>query len=96
MKTTLFVAATRPAMKFGVTLEVFIMGFCFSSVMMILLKNPVMLTLYLPIHLFMYILCKDEPRALSLIILGLNTKLKSIGLIAWKASTGAVMETKRK
>ncbi|MBM7072998.1 VirB3 family type IV secretion system protein [Shewanella sp. 202IG2-18] len=77
----LFVSVTRPAMKWGVTLDIIIVASAFVAVLMIASKNPLTLLLYFPIHGVMYVLCLRDPRLLRLMLLWLKTKAKSI---AWR------------
>ena len=77
----LFVAVTRPAIKWGVTLDAIIVAGALVAVLMIATKNPLILLFYLPIHGVMYVLCQRDPRLLRLMMLWLKTKAKSI---AWR------------
>ncbi|MGB0895525.1 MAG: VirB3 family type IV secretion system protein [Parashewanella sp.] len=77
----LFVAVTRPAMKWGVTLDGIIVAGAFVAVLMIATKNPLMLLLYVPVHGVMYALCLRDPRLFRLLLLWFKTKAKSI---AWR------------
>ena len=92
----LFVAVTRPAMKWGVTLDGIIITSALVAVLMIATKNPLTLLLYLPIHGLMYVLCLRDPRLFRLMLLWLNTKAKSI---AWRqlgaASASPYRNTRR-
>ncbi|MBM7070724.1 VirB3 family type IV secretion system protein [Shewanella sp. 202IG2-18] len=74
----LIVAMTRPAMKWGVTLDGLIVGAGIVAVLMIATKSPFTLLLYLPIHALMYGLCLRDPRIFRLLYLWLNTKAKSV------------------
>jgi type IV secretion system protein VirB3 len=85
----LFVAATRPAMKWGVTLDGIIVGVGLIGIAMIATGNPFTLLLYLPIHGVMYLLCLRDPRTFRLLLLWFNTKMKSIGWRHWGASTAS-------
>ena len=62
----LFVAVTRPAMKWGVTLDGIIIAAGLVAVLMIATKNPFILLLYLPIHAVMYGFCLRDPRIFRL------------------------------
>ncbi len=85
----LFVAATRPAMKWGVTLEGIILGGGLVGIAMIATGNPFTLLLYLPIHGVMYLLCLRDPRTFRLMLLWSITKAKSLGWRHWGASTAS-------
>ena len=77
----LFVAVTRPAMKWGVTLDAIIVAGALIAVLMIVTKNPLTLLLYVPVHGVMYLMCLRDPRLMRLLLLWLKTKTKSI---AWR------------
>ncbi|RYV04106.1 hypothetical protein SOPP22_01510 [Shewanella sp. OPT22] len=83
----LFVAVTRPAMKWGVTLNGIIIAAAFVAVMMIATKNPFTLLLYLPIHAVMYGLCLRDPRIFRLQHLWFITKARSLGWRHFGAAT---------
>lgn len=83
----LFVAVTRPAMKWGVTLNGIIVAAGLVAVLMIATKSPLTLLLYLPIHALMYGLCLRDPRIFRLQRLWLITKAKSLGWRAFSAAT---------
>ncbi|MCL1078411.1 hypothetical protein D5R81_11410 [Parashewanella spongiae] len=75
----LFVAVTRPAMKWGVTLDGLIVAAGLVAILMIATKNPFTLLLYFPIHVVMYGLCLRDPRIFRLQHLWFITKAKSLG-----------------
>lgn len=91
----LVVAATRPAMKWGVTLEGIILGGGLVGILMIATGNPFTLLLYAPIHGVMYLLCLRDPRTFRLILLWTTTKAKSLGWRYWGASTASPMVNTR-
>lgn len=91
----LVVAATRPAMKWGVTLEGIIIGGGVVSIAMIATANPFTLLLYIPIHGAMYLICLRDPRTFRLFLLWGITKMKSLGWRHWGASTAAPMVNTR-
>ncbi|RLV60321.1 hypothetical protein D5018_07285 [Parashewanella curva] len=74
----LFVAVTRPAMKWGVTLDGIIIAAAVVTVLMIATKNPFILLLYFPLHALMYSLCLRDPLMFRLQNLWMNTKAKSV------------------
>ena len=92
----LFVAVTRPAMKWGVTLDGIIITSALITVLMIATKNPLTLLLYLPIHGLMYVLCLRDPRLFRLILLWLNTKAKSIAWHQFGAATASPYRNTRR
>ena len=77
----LFVAITRPAMKWGVTLDAIIVVGALIAVLMIATKNPLTLLLYVPVHGVMYLMCLRDPRLLRLLLMWLKTQAKSL---AWR------------
>ncbi|MCL1079452.1 type IV secretion system protein VirB3 [Parashewanella spongiae] len=85
----LFVAVTRPAMKWGVTLDGIIITGALVAVLMIATKNPLTLLLYLPVHGLMYVFCLRDPRLFRLMLLWLNTKAKSIAWRQFGAATAS-------
>ncbi|WP_133408255.1 type IV secretion system protein VirB3 [Parashewanella tropica] len=74
----LFVAVTRPAMKWGVTLDGIIIAAAVITVLMIATKNPFVLLLYFPLHALMYSLCLRDPAMFRLLKLWMSTKAKSV------------------
>ncbi|WP_165905109.1 type IV secretion system protein VirB3 [Parashewanella curva] len=93
----LFVAVTRPAMKWGVTLDGIIIAASVVTVLMIATKNPFVLLLYIPLHAFMYSLCLRDPMMFRLLKLWVYTKAKSV---CWRclgyASASPVVNTRDK
>ncbi|RLV60886.1 type IV secretion system protein VirB3 [Parashewanella curva] len=93
----LFVAVTRPAMKWGVTLDGIIIAAALVTVLMIATKNPFVLLLYFPLHALMYSLCLRDPMMFRLLKLWMNTKAKSV---CWRclgyASASPVVNTRNK
>lgn len=85
----LFVAVTRPAMKWGVTLDGIIVAGGLVTMGMIATKNPLTLLLYAPAHIGMYSLCLRDPRQFRLITLWLSTKAKSLGWRHFGAATAS-------
>lgn len=94
-KDPLVVAATRPAMKWGVTLDGIIIGVGLVAVLMIGTGNPFTLLLYLPLHGAMYLVCLRDPRTFRLLLLWFGTKAKSLGWRYWGAATAAPMPNTR-
>nr|WP_067297062.1 VirB3 family type IV secretion system protein [Marinobacterium profundum] len=94
-KDPLVVAVTRPAMKWGVTLDGIILGGALVGIIMIGTKNPFTLLLYFPIHGLMYLACMRDPRTFRFLLLGLFTKGKSLGRRFWGASTASPMVNTR-
>lgn len=91
----LFIGPTRPAMKWGVTIDGIIVGFALAAIVMIGTGNPFSLLLYLPIHGTLYLLCLRDPRIVRLLVLWVQTKLKSLGWRHWKAATACPLVNTR-
>lgn len=87
MRDPLFMAMTRPAMKWGVTLEGIVVAGFFSAIAMIATNNPFFLLLYFPLHLVMYGLCLKDPRIFRLLYIWTQTKAKSLGWRYWGIAT---------
>jgi type IV secretion system protein VirB3 len=97
MRDPLFVAVTRPAMKWGVTLEGIVIAGFFSAIGMIATNNPFFLLLYIPLHLVMFGLCLKDPRIFRLLLIWSKTKAKSVGWKYWGISTATpLINTKPK
>ena len=94
-KDPLIAAATRPAMKWGVTLEGIIIGIGLVSIVMLASGNPLTLLFYLPIHGVMYLLCLRDPRTFRHFLLWFGTKAKSLGWRYWGAATACPMKNTR-
>ena len=91
----LFVALTRPAMKWGVTLDGIIIAGGLVAIVMIATKNPLTLLLYFPTHIGMYSLCLRDPRQFRLIQLWISTKAKSLGWRHFSAATASPFSNTR-
>lgn len=92
----LFVAATRPAMKWGVTMDAIVVGGAVTAIVFIGTGSIFSLFLYVPIHSIMYLLCLKDPNIIRLLKLWANTKAKSIGWRFWGAATAAPIPNTRK
>ena len=83
----LVVAVTRPAMRWGVTLEGIILSGGLVGILMIATGNPIVLLVYVPLHGAMYLACLKDPQIFRFFFLWLKTKAKSLGWRHWGAST---------
>jgi type IV secretion system protein VirB3 len=92
----LFVAATRPAMKWGVTMDAIVVGGAVTAIVFIGTGSIFSLFLYVPIHATMYLLCLKDPSIIRLLKLWGNTKAKSIGWRFWGAATASPTLSTRK
>jgi type IV secretion system protein VirB3 len=97
MRDPLFTIMTRPAMKWGVTLEGIVIAGFFSAIGMIATNNPFFLLLYIPLHIVMYGLCLKDPRIFRLLFVWTQTKAKSLGWRYWGIATATpLINTKHK
>jgi type IV secretion system protein VirB3 len=72
---TLFVAATRPPMRFGVTYIAMLMNLVFTMEAFLLTKNLLTLLLALPIHGICALLCARDARYFDLLLVWGKTRL---------------------
>lgn len=86
---TLFVGATRPPMRWGVTYSALMFNLVFTLESFLLSKNLLALLLCLPIHGVCALLCLRDARFFDLILLWGRTRLP--GLLAnqrvWQAGS---------
>lgn len=86
---TLFVGATRPPMRWGVTYAALIFNLVFTLELFLASRNLLALLLALPIHGICALLCMHDARFFDLLILWVRTRL--VTLLAngryWKASS---------
>lgn len=71
----LFVGATRPPMRWGVTYAALLFNLVFSLEIFLLSKNLLTLLLAGPIHGVCALLCARDPRFFDLVMLWLRTRL---------------------
>jgi type IV secretion system protein VirB3 len=90
---TLFVGATRPPMRWGVTYSALLFNLVFTLELFLLSKNLLALLLCLPIHGVCALLCLRDARYFDLILLWGRTRLP--GLLAnhrvWHAGSYSPM-----
>lgn len=72
---TLFVAVTRPPMRFGVTYVAMLMNMVFTMEAFLLTKNLLVLLLAVPIHGVSALLCARDARYFDLLLLWARTRL---------------------
>ena len=91
----LFVGATRPPMRWGVTYSALLFNMVFTMEAFLLTKNLLTLLLCAPIHGICMLLCARDPRFFDLVLLCAQTRLPA--LIAngrlWRASSYSPLET---
>jgi type IV secretion system protein VirB3 len=85
----LFVGATRPAMRWGVTYSALLVNGVFVMEVFLLTKNLLTLALAVPIHGICALLCARDPRFFDLLLLWGRTRIPALLANArfWKAST---------
>jgi type IV secretion system protein VirB3 len=85
----LFVGATRPPMRWGVTYSALLFNMVFTMETFLLSKNLLTLLLCLPIHGVCALLCARDPRFFDLVLLCARTRLPAAfaNLRFWKASS---------
>lgn len=90
MKTDpLFVGATRPPMRWGVTYSALLVNIVFTLEVFLLTKNLLTLLVSAPIHLACVLLCARDARFFDLILLWGRTRFPAwlANLRFWRASS---------
>lgn len=75
---TLFVGATRPPMRWGVTYAALLFNLVFVMEVFLLTKNLLTLLIALPVHGVSMLLCARDARFFDLIVLWGRTRMRSI------------------
>ena len=85
----LFVGATRPPMRWGVTYSALLFNMMFTMEAFLLTKNLLTLLLSAPIHGICMLLCARDARFFDLVLLWARTRLPALfaNLRVWKASS---------
>jgi type IV secretion system protein VirB3 len=85
----LFVAATRPPMRWGVTYSALLFNLVFTMELFLLTKNLLVLLGCIPVHGICALLCARDARFFDLALLWGRTRLPAIlgNLRVWKASS---------
>jgi type IV secretion system protein VirB3 len=85
----LFVAVTRPPMRWGVTYSVLIFNLVFTMELFLLTKNLLALLMAIPIHGVFALLCARDARFFDLLLLWGRTRLPAVvgNLRYWRASS---------
>lgn len=85
----LFVGATRPPMRWGVTYTALLCNLVFTLEAFLLTRNLLILLLCLPIHGVCALLCARDPRFFDLLLLWGRTRLPAMltTLRLWRASS---------
>ena len=86
---TLFVGATRPPMRWGVTYAALVFNLVFTLELFLASRNLLALLLALPIHGISALLCAHDARFFDLLLLWARTRLPNLlgNGRYWKAST---------
>ena len=85
----LFVAVTRPPMRWGVTFSALLFNLVFTMEVFLLTKNLLILLIAIPIHGVCALLCARDARYFDLILLWGRTRMPSFlaNYRVWKASS---------
>lgn len=85
----LFVGATRPPMRWGVTYAALLFNLVFTMEAFLLTKNLLTLLLGAPIHGVCLLLCARDARFFDLVLLWLRTRLPAMlaNQRVWRASS---------
>jgi type IV secretion system protein VirB3 len=85
----LFVAVTRPPMRWGVTFTAILFNLVFTMEIFLLTKNLLALLIAIPIHGVCALLCARDARFFDLIVLWGRTRLPSYftNFWVWRASS---------
>ena len=85
----LFVGATRPPMRWGVTYAALLLNMVFTMETFLLTKNLLTLLLCGPIHGICMLLCSRDARFFDLVLLGARTRLPALfaNFRVWRASS---------
>jgi type IV secretion system protein VirB3 len=85
----LFVGATRPPMRWGVTYSALLFNLVFTMEAFLLTRNLLTLLMCAPIHGVCALLCTRDPRFFDLLLLWGRTRLPAMltTLRVWRASS---------
>jgi type IV secretion system protein VirB3 len=85
----LFVAATRPPTRWGVPYAALLLNMVFTMEFFLMVKNPLVLLLCLPIHGVCMLLCARDARFFELAALWAQTRMLGLmaNLGAWKGNS---------
>lgn len=85
----LFVGATRPPMRWGVTYSALLFNMVFTLEVFLVTKNLLTLMLIAPIHGICALLCARDARFFDLVLLWARTRFPALlaNLSVWKASS---------
>jgi type IV secretion system protein VirB3 len=73
IKDPLFVGATRPAMRWGVTYAALLLNLVLTMELFLATRNLLLLGVALPVHGLSVLLCARDPRIFDLLLLWMRT-----------------------
>lgn len=87
----LFVAVTRPPMRWGVTFSALLLNLVFTMELFLFTKNLLTLLIALPVHGICALLCVRDARFFDLLLLWGRTRLPAYlsNVRVWKASSSS-------
>lgn len=85
----LFVAATRPPTRWGVPYLALLINMVLTMEIFLMVKNPLMLLLAIPIHGICMLLCSRDARFFELAMLWAQTRMPALAgnLFIWKGNS---------
>lgn len=85
----LFVAATRPPSRWGVPYLAIMLNLVLTMEVFLLVKNPLILLLALPVHGIAMLLCARDARFFDLAHLWVQTRIPALigNALAWRGSS---------
>ncbi len=85
----LFVAATRPPTRWGVPYLALLVNMVLTMEIFLMVKNPLIVVLGVPIHGVCMLLCSRDPRFFELAMLWAQTRMPGLAanLVAWKGNS---------
>jgi type IV secretion system protein VirB3 len=85
----LFVAATRPPTRWGVPYLAMMANMVLTMELFLIVKNPLMLLLAIPLHGTGMLLCSRDARIFELGMLWAQTRMPGLlgNLLAWRGNT---------
>ena len=87
VEDTLFLACTRPAMVYGVTMEAFGLNLIGSSVLFILAGSTLYGLVAIPIHLIFRLICRHDPNQFRILFAWLDTRGRHRNVGLWGGSS---------
>jgi type IV secretion system protein VirB3 len=85
----LFVAATRPPTRWGVPYLALLLNMVVTMEIFLMVKNPLMMLLAIPIHGVCMLLCSRDARFFELGMLWVQTRMPGLGgnLFVWRGNS---------